>query len=402
MAEFKPESPKRLFVLPFDEGVWPTAVTWLGNSRTLVAANRNGVLLRWDLPEEPTKPKDDKDEDAAFMEVAPDPSLGYEGHTNGITKLASIENGKRLVSAGFDRSIRIWDSTAKPNGESEVVLDYGKRADHARRKKDDSIFDEPGKKVPSYNQSNVVEKHSDWINGLGLDAAGKRMITGDDRGNVYVWDVATMKPISEWKGYPGNWITTASLTADGKTAFVGEFCATRGSFDRPPAMARIYDVESGEERLDIMKVQFPKYEKPENSYGYATAWKKFVGRGFVASAFSPNGKLLAVGQGGETDKGRIHLIDTETGKVVRTVAEHRYGATDVHWSPDGKYVLSAGRDTTIQICKVDDGKEVLKLHKSRGGQFKDWIYSFALSPDQQHIAAADIAGRIQVWSLGVG
>ena len=63
-------------------------------------------------------------------------------------------------------------------------------------------------------------------------------------------------------------------------------------------------------------------------------------------------------------------------------------------------VLSAGRDTCVRVCQVADGKEVAVAGTPRGGQSKDWISAFALSPDERTLAAADIAGLIQVWEFG--
>jgi WD40 repeat protein len=148
-----------------------------------------------------------------------------------------------------------------------------------------------------------------------------------------------------------------------------------------------------------LKVQFPNVKVRDSSYGYATTWGKFVKRGFVAADFSPDGKLLAVAQGGETDTGQVHLIDTTSGKLVRTVCGHRYGATDVRFSDDGNFVLSTGRDTMLRICQVGDGKQVAELGQSCGGQFKDWLSSLAISPDGKRLAATDIAGIVHVWSV---
>ena len=154
-------------------------------------------------------------------------------------------------------------------------------------------------------------------------------------------------------------------------------------------------------KLDLLKVWTPKVKDKDriDSYGYAQTWGKLMKRGLVCAAFSPDGKLLAVGQGGETDTGKVHLIDTKTGEIVRTVSGHRYGACDVKFSADGKYILSSGRDTTVRICQVDDGKEVAALGKARGGQFKDWMHGIAISPDQKWVAAADIAGIVHLWQL---
>jgi WD40 repeat protein len=195
-------------------------------------------------------------------------------------------------------------------------------------------------------------------------------------------------------------VTSVCLSPDGQTAFVGEFCHPRGSFDRPPAQVRLFDAETGKEKLDILKVVFPEVKVRDNSYGYATTWSKFVASGFVAAEFSPDGKLLALAQGGETGSGKVQIVDVETGKHLRSVSGHESGVCDVTFTADGKHVLSAGRDTMLRICQVSDGKEVGKLGKSRGGQFKDWLHAIALSADQQWIAVADIAGKVSVWKMG--
>lgn len=75
---------------------------------------------------------------------------------------------------------------------------------------------------------------------------------------------------------------------------------------------------------------------------------------------------------------------------------------DLTFSADGTHLVTVGRDTMVQITKVDDGKEVAKLHESRGGQFKDWLSAVAISPDQSRIAATDIAGMVHVCKIAGG
>ena len=53
--------------------------------------------------------------------------------------------------------------------------------------------------------------HKDWINGLGLSRDEKRLISGDDAGLTIVWDLASKKPISQWLGFKGTWVTAAAL-----------------------------------------------------------------------------------------------------------------------------------------------------------------------------------------------
>ena len=151
--------------------------------------------------------------------------------------------------------------------------------------------------------------------------------------------------------------------------------------------------------LDLIAIKFPdvKEEDRVNSYGYAEKWGKWVGRGFVVAAFSPDGKILAVGQGGERDDSHVHLIDVETGKEIRSVSKHEYGVVDCCFTADGKHLLTTGRDTTVKVIQVDNGAELATLGKPRGGQFKDWIHYVAISPSGNRIAAADIGGAVQIW-----
>ncbi len=260
-----------------------------------------------------------------------------------------------------------------------------------------------------YRPLSAEELFESWVR---ASADGKRLISGDDQCLSIVWDLTPLaspgkgrtggiEQISSWHGDDRVWVRSAALSPDGKTAFTCEFAGRRSSFDAPAAQARLWNADDGSLKIDLLKTWTPEVKDKDrtDSYGYMQVWSKLLKRGLVCAEFSPDGTLLAVGQGGETDTGKIHLVDVENGKILRTVSGHRYGACDVKFSADGKFVLSSGRDTTVRICQVSDGKEVAALSKSRGGQFKDWMHAIAISPDQTAVAAADIAGIVHVWQL---
>jgi WD40 repeat protein len=123
----------------------------------------------------------------------------------------------------------------------------------------------------------------------------------------------------------------------------------------------------------------------------------------AAAGYSPDGKFLAIARGGECDgtNGKVWLLDPATGKKLKEFTPgHQYGATDLCFHPDGKHLISAGRDTVMRIWSLPDGKMIKELNKPRGGQFKDWIHAVAVTPDGRCIAAADMVGAVQVWMLG--
>lgn len=374
------------------------AVAFLGSDRRIAAGDRDGRLLVWDLAEPGDAPSLEQQQKTPG--AAPAPKQSLVGHTNGISRLATTPDGTILVSASFDRTIRMWDAAAAPSGSVDVIVDHELRdaiAKKSGKKTDDAT---PATKVESLTSTHTLEGHKDWIDSLSLSADGRCLLTGDQSSLVIAWDVAARKERSRWSGHPWNWVVATALTADGETAVISEYRYKRDDFDIPcPALKRFH-VADGAEQLDLLKVQFPKLNPKENTYGSAQVWRKFVANGLVALDISPDGKLVAAGQGGETDTGHVHLLEMETGKLVRTISGHQYGATDVKFTADGKFVISAGRDTVIRICQVDDGKEVAQLGKPRGGQFKDWISAIALSPDQRTLAATDIGGWVHIWTFG--
>src|SRR5688500_6353420 len=83
------------WTLPFDAD-WMTAVSFVGPSRRVAAGNNLGHILLWELPE---KPGGDP----------PKPARRLDGHTNAITRLLSTSDGRWLISARYEHTIRYWD-----------------------------------------------------------------------------------------------------------------------------------------------------------------------------------------------------------------------------------------------------------------------------------------------------
>lgn len=404
MPDFSPVKSTLLWQLTF-EGAWPLAVTFLGNRR-LAAANEKGEIYVWVLPDAPdpatVEALKQKKEGGERPRTAPSlaPVRRLDGHTNAVTRLAATPDGRTLVSTSLDRTVRLWDVDSAATGKADAVLDIDSRKAEAKRTRKDDALGAPGVSIETQTATRVLEGHTDWVHSLGISGDGRRIISGDAAANIIVREVATGSEVARWKGRSWNWMIAAALSPDGETAFVSEHRYRRDDFDVPVAALRLWNVAEKKETLDLLRVQFPKYNPDDSSYGGSQVWRKFVGAGLVSVAFSPDGKLVAAAQGGETDRGDVHLLETSTGKLVRDVTGHQSGATDVLFSADGKYVISAGRDTCVRISKVEDGKEALVLGAPRGGQFKDWLSAVTISPDQALIGAADIAGLVQIWRVG--
>jgi WD40 repeat protein len=79
------------------DAVW--AVAFSRDGKTLASAGADGALKVWKVPEL---------KDGKLDGAVPDPTT-LQGHKNWISSLAFSPDGTRLVSGGFDNSVKVWN-----------------------------------------------------------------------------------------------------------------------------------------------------------------------------------------------------------------------------------------------------------------------------------------------------
>ena len=65
--------------------------------------------------------------------------------------------------------------------------------------------------------------------------------------------------------------------------------------------------------------------------------------------------------------------------------------------PDGKHIFSSGRDQLVKIWQLADGKHVRDFGKVK--ERGNWISDISISPDGHLLAAADMSGKVMIYSL---
>jgi len=351
----------QLWTLPWDAD-WVTAVCYLSPTR-VAAGNNLGQIVVWDLP------------DMKSDGPAPLPARRLDGHTNTINRLLATADGRWLISASNDHTIRLWDMQASPKKTDMMVMNAValEEAVAKKRKAPDAI---PAK-VDVHEASRVLEGHNDWVLGISLTPDGNTLISGDDKGTIIVWDRNSGKEVRRWK--LKGWVWALAVSPDAQTVIASERIPLIFDSGRHSAL-KLWNPQTGEMKTDITK----------------EADKQMI----AAAAFSPDGKWLAIIRGGETDSGKVTLLDPISGKKLREFTPgHLSGGTDLAFHPDGKHLLSSGRDTTVRVWDLASGKLVKELGQARGGQFKDWIHAVSVSPDGKRVAGADMAGQVQIWAL---
>ena len=360
---------------------WVSAVSFIGD-KYIAAGNNLGEILLWELPKKPeplieitsekSKPAD-KSERPLYL--SPKPVRQMVGHSNIINRLLCAEN-RWLISASNDHTVKYWDIEAKPSGMAKHVL-------NARTIEDINRNKNSGRKPPTPLETEVQTQAAtktiegrEWIIGASLSQDETTLITGDDAGQVAVYDRKTGAEKKRWQ--VKGWAFAVAISPDLKQSLVSERYPLVFDSGRHTAV-KLWDVATSTVQHDLSK--------------------EFKDMQIASAAYSRDGKILALGRGGEGE-GKIFLIDPSTGKKIRELSPiHQYGVTDLCFHPDGKHLASTGRDTVVRIWNIEDGKMIKELGKPRGGQFKDWFHALSFSPDGTRIAVADMAGYIHLWEF---
>ncbi len=86
------------------------------------------------------------------------PYIIEKGHTSSINAIAISPDGKYIVSASSDKTIKIWD-------------------------------------LRTLECLNTLEEHEDSVNSIVISSDGKYIVSGSDDGIIKIWDFKTFKEI---------------------------------------------------------------------------------------------------------------------------------------------------------------------------------------------------------------
>jgi WD40 repeat protein/tRNA A-37 threonylcarbamoyl transferase component Bud32 len=159
------------------------------------------------------------------------------------------------------------------------------------------------------------------------------------------------------------------------------------------------------ERMDIPEGQRILDRLPEDlrswEWYHAVAQCERIARTFVGHsesvssvAISPDGKWIVSGSRDST----VKVWDSSTGQELLTLRGHTGPVNGVAINPDGQRIVSGSADRTVKVWDAASGKELLTL---KG--ITHWVNCVAISPDGKRIVAGDDGDRtVKVWDSSTG
>lgn len=334
------------------------------------------------------------------------PVLDRGGHAAPITIMFFTPDGRRLVSASNDGTIRVWDvAKRKP---IRVIYAY---IMHEEDERLCTIALSPDGKwlAAAINQSNgrrtvihlydfsnvkrvgLLQEHEGEVYRLAFSPDGRLLIAGGDSHSASVWDVAARTIRHRLDGHDGA-ISAVGFTPDGSRAVTA-------SHDR---RLRIWSAEDGaalailpDHKAEVVSLAIASNGAMAScdEHGEIRLWEAQTGK-FIKTlspprpwcgvlAFSPDGaRLLATYSRGPIDQSmmRQHVYDVASGHIVSTYHDHESLVFAAAISPDG-HTAATGGDRDIHLWNTRPGARRKKI-------FDEYVVLLLGNPWRRVIATA--------------
>jgi len=286
------------------------------------------------------------------------------GHSEIIYGIAFSPDGKKIASASFDNTIKLWQSDTGKNiatleGHSSWVSSVcfspdGKKIASASEDKTIKLWDS----VSSKNIA-TLKGHSDSVWSVAFSPDGKKIVSASQDGIIKLWQSNSGKNVATLEGH-SSWVSSVCFSPDGKKI-------ASASMDNT---IKLWHSDSG--------------KNIETLEGHSNeVW---------SVCFNPDGKKIA---SGGFDK-NINIWDVEGKKLLHRLEGHTHPISSCVFSTDSRLLASKSEGET-RLWRTDTWQTVAIIAAPGSGH---WPPKMAFHPSKPILATQDEADRvIKLWQL---
>jgi WD40 repeat protein/serine/threonine protein kinase len=288
----------------------------------------------------------------------------------GVYACAWSPDGRHLASAGWDRTVRVWDVT---EGKEVHSLGIGIGPGGIPFPGPILAWSPDGKRLAATDDGPVVylwadlvdrgreprrfwlRGHTDKIPSLGWSPDGRYLASGSTDGTVRVWDTNGQE-LFALRGHEG-----ASMVAwnpNGYRLLTGN-----------QREIKVWDAVAPE------VIRLPRHRDA-----------------VLSVSWSPNDRQLALA----SENGALRIWDQPTARYLRTLPGlgQRANYCPWIWSPTGRRLAGPTLDNGVQVWDLDDANRSVKLQGHKGR-----VYAITWSPDGRRLATIGQDKEVRVWDV---
>ena len=448
-----------------DSSIYDVAIS--PDGKYLASAGNDAVIRIWEISEirsPETDGSEAEDSEVAGSEVEWEVQLSAEPKHKLTAHEGSVyavdfhpTNSQRLVSAGTDQQLRLWDVETgeqvtgpigthfssirdvefSPDGESIVsgsadsrirVWDVATRAKLAEMVHKDAVFsvafNTAGDRIVSTSADRSVRiwnaatgesvvdplrGHDGKVYSAIFSTDGKTvMSTGSDR-TIRFWDVATATAISTIPEAHSSLIWDLALSDDGKRLISSSSDAAVRVWDiagdlplgqprRSPHTKDILSMAVSGDGKYVVSAGEDRKLSLWDAKAQKLLWEKSQAHGgpIQSVAFNPDNDSFV----SASNDGTLRFWQTITGDFLGDTPPHRsekssiYEIYSVAFHPEGEVVASGSRDGKIHLWNVDSRQQTVEWVAHEKS-----ILAIAFSPDGRYIASASGDDTVAVWEI---